>query len=97
MSNAIFHKLIDDKTKQILDEIEFVRLPEVRSLTGLSTSTIYRMSASGTFPKQVKLGAKAVAWIKSEVQRWGREQVNRSRGHDLPAASDDQQPMSNQG
>ena len=59
--------------------IEFIRLLEVKRLTGLSTSTIYRMSASGTFPKQVKLGAKAVAWIKSEVQRWSREQIARTR------------------
>ena len=77
--------------------IEFIRLREVKRLTGLSTATIYRMAVSETFPKQVKLGTKAVAWIKSEVLDWSREQVKRSRGHVLPPAHNDQQPMSNQG
>lgn len=59
--------------------IEFIRLSEVRKLTGLSTATIYRMAAGGKFPKQVKLGEKAVAWIKAEVLQWAHERVALSR------------------
>lgn len=64
-----------------LDEqpIEFIRLHEVKKLTGLSTATIYRMAASGKFPKQVKLGEHAVAWVKAEVLQWGQERVAQSR------------------
>lgn len=75
--------------------IEFIRLREVKRLTGLSTATIYRMAVSETFPKQVKLGAKAVAWIKVEVLEWSREQVIRSRGRAALSVQIDQQPMSN--
>ncbi|MBM6445297.1 AlpA family transcriptional regulator [Pseudomonas sp. MIL9] len=59
--------------------IEFIRLPEVRKLTGLSTATIYRMSVSGKFPKQVKIGDSAVAWVKAEILQWGHERVAQSR------------------
>lgn len=55
--------------------IEFIRLPEVRRLTGLSTSSIYEKTTSGSFPKQVKLGPRAVAWVKAEVNAWAAELV----------------------
>jgi len=45
-----------------LDEpIEFIRLPKVLALVGLSQTTIYDMAKAGRFPKQVKLGGRAVA------------------------------------
>jgi prophage regulatory protein len=61
------------------DEIEFIRLPEVKRLTGLSTATIYRMAKVGEFPGLVKLGAQAVAWVKSEVLAWSREKIKAAR------------------
>jgi prophage regulatory protein len=64
------------------DEIEFIRLPEVKRLTGLSTATIYRMAKAGEFPRQVKLGAQAVAWVKSEVLAWNKERIASSRRYD---------------
>lgn len=47
-----------------------IRLPEVRSRTGLSRSTIYAMMASGMFPKPVKLGQRAVGWVENEIGEW---------------------------
>jgi prophage regulatory protein len=47
-----------------------LRLPRVLELTGLSRSSIYDMVESGTFPRQVKLGARAIAWRESDVARW---------------------------
>lgn len=47
-----------------------IRLPEVRSRTGLSRSSIYAMMSSGAFPKPVKLGARAVGWLEAEVGDW---------------------------
>lgn len=35
-----------------------LRLPAVKTLTGLSRSTIYLRMADGTFPKAVSLGGK---------------------------------------
>lgn len=50
--------------------IEYIRIAEVRRITGLSTPTIYRMAVGGKFPRQVKVGLQAVAWVRSEVQQW---------------------------
>lgn len=55
-----------------------IKLPEVKRRTTLSTSEIYRRLEAGTFPKQVKLGAKAVAWLEHEVQAWIDQRVAES-------------------
>jgi prophage regulatory protein len=47
-----------------------LKRPKVEELTGLSTSAIYAAVARGTFPKPVKIGAKAVAWRSSAVSAW---------------------------
>jgi len=56
-----------------------LRLREVRTITGASRSTIYALEAAGKFPRRVKLGMRAVAWIESEVQAWIAERVASSR------------------
>lgn len=48
----------------------FIKLSEVKALTTLSTSEIYRRIAAGRFPKQVMLGPKSVVWIEAEVVAW---------------------------
>ncbi|WP_312396701.1 helix-turn-helix transcriptional regulator [Stutzerimonas kunmingensis] len=48
----------------------FIKLAKVKDYTSLSTSEIYRRIAAGTFPKQITLGPKSVAWIESEVLAW---------------------------
>lgn len=37
----------------------FIKLPVVKERTSLSTSEIYRRLEAGTFPQQIRLGAKA--------------------------------------
>jgi prophage regulatory protein len=46
------------------------RLPTVETQTGLSKSEIYRRIKLGTFPKPLKLGARAVAWSAVSVESW---------------------------
>lgn len=48
----------------------FLRLPDVIRLTGLARSTIYRLMAAGLFPEPVRLGPRAVAWRRSDIERW---------------------------
>jgi prophage regulatory protein len=47
-----------------------MRLPSVETHTGLSKSEIYRRIKDGTFPKPLKLGARAVAWTAAEIDEW---------------------------
>ncbi len=49
---------------------KIIRLPTVKELTGLSTSSIWRREQEGTFPPRRKLGAKAVGWFYDEVLDW---------------------------
>ena len=44
-----------------------LRLPEVLTRTGLSRSRLY---ADPTFPRGVKIGDRAVAWVEDEIQVW---------------------------
>lgn len=62
------------------EPVEFIRLPEVKKLTGFGTTKIYTMAAKGIFPKQVQLGARSVAWVKSEVLQWNSAKLAEARG-----------------
>ena len=59
---------------------KFLRLPQVKTITGLSKSTIYVRISEGTFPKQIPLGARLVVWVESDIQKWIAEQVAAARG-----------------
>ncbi len=47
-----------------------LRISEVRRLTGLSDSAIYRAAQRGQFPKPLKLSERSSAWVESEVRGW---------------------------
>ncbi|SFI39788.1 AlpA family transcriptional regulator [Nitrosomonas sp. Nm34] len=49
---------------------KFIRLDQVKTITGLSRSSIYQFIKDGKFPSQVKLGARSVAWVASEIEEW---------------------------
>ncbi len=48
----------------------FLRMRTVMRITGLGRSTIYRLIAEKRFPCPVKLGHRAVAWRRSDLDRW---------------------------
>jgi prophage regulatory protein len=50
--------------------IAFLRLPAVMRVTGLSRSTLYRLIADRQFPRPVRLGPRAVAWRRADVDAW---------------------------
>lgn len=51
-----------------LDRI--LRRTEVLHLTGLSKTVLYDRIAKGTFPKPVKISARAVGWWESSIIGW---------------------------
>lgn len=59
-----------------LDDVIFLRLPEVKALTGLSKSSLYAMIRERSFPAPVRLGTRAVGWVKSEVRQWAVDRVH---------------------
>lgn len=52
-----------------------LRRAEVERVTGLPRSTIYDKIKSGTFPKPIPLGARAVGWLETEIVAWQRARV----------------------
>lgn len=48
----------------------FIRLPQVKAMTGLGRTSIYEYIRAGDFPRQYKISRRMVAWKLSEVQGW---------------------------
>src|SRR5580704_4385936 len=63
----------------ILDDVTFLRLPGVKAITGLSKSRRYVLIRDKSFPAPVRLGARTVAWVRSEVRQWALERIHASR------------------
>ena len=61
------------------DEVSFLRLPELKSVTGLSKSSLYALIRAHSFPASVQLGPRTVAWVRSEVRQWAAERISKSR------------------
>ncbi len=61
------------------EEVIFLRLPEVKTATGLSKSSLYALIRANSFPAPVQLGPRTVAWVKAEVKQWADERVRASR------------------
>jgi prophage regulatory protein len=56
-----------------------MRLPEVRTVTGLTKSSIYLLMKRGDFPRNVSLGARCVAWPESHVLQWVQQRITGAR------------------
>lgn len=63
----------------VLDDVTFVRLPEVKAITGLSKTSIYELIRANSFPPPVRIGPRSVAWIKVEIKEWALDRVRESR------------------
>lgn len=60
-------------------KIRLIRMAEVLSKTGFKKAWIYQLISNESFPKPIKLGSRAVAFIEDEVDQWIVERVNKSR------------------
>jgi predicted DNA-binding transcriptional regulator AlpA len=68
-----------DDTSSNVDDVVFLRLPDVKAVTGLSKTSLYALIKEKSFPAPVRLGPRAVAWVKSEIRQWAVERVQASR------------------
>ena len=58
----------------------FLRLPQVKDLVGFkSNSQIYALIKDGRFPQPVKIGGRAVAWVRAEIENWIAARIAASR------------------
>ena len=52
------------------DASPFLRMWAVMRMTGLGRSTIYRLVAQDKFPSPVRLANRAIAWRRTDLERW---------------------------
>lgn len=57
-----------------------LRREDVERATGLPRSTIYEKMAKGEFPKSIKIGARSVGWLESEIAAWQKSRIDAARG-----------------
>jgi prophage regulatory protein len=53
--------------QQPVTQYRLLKLPEVENITGKGRTSIY---SDPTFPKPIKIGPRASAWVESEVFAW---------------------------
>jgi prophage regulatory protein len=58
---------------------KFLRLAEVQRRVPYSRSSIYQLASQGKFPKPLSLGARAVAWLESDIDEWIESRIDKSR------------------
>jgi prophage regulatory protein len=63
---------------------ELWRLRQVLAVTSMSRSWLYAEIAQGRFPAPVRVGLRAVAWRRSDIETWLASRP-RNGGHALNA------------
>ena len=53
-----------------LNQPGFIKFREVRQVTGLSRTSVWRMERRGEFPARRLLSARSVGWLASEIRMW---------------------------
>jgi len=73
-----------------------LKLPELKSATGLGKTAIYDLMQEGGFPRPIRLSQRAVGWISSEIEQWlaarprstgGRAGTAKLQGAEMAAAA----------
>jgi prophage regulatory protein len=68
-----------EETGNFMDDTIFLRLSRVKEMTGLSKSCLYLLIREKSFPAPVRIGNRAVAWVRSEVRQWALERIGAPR------------------
>ena len=51
----------------------------VESQTGLSRSKIYDLITRDEFPRQIKIGARAVGWVEADIAAWINQKIDAAK------------------
>lgn len=67
---------MNKQSKPIEPVVEILlKLPDVIRQCGVKRSFIYDGMEQGTFPQQIKLSKRAVAWPQSQISQWVNEKI----------------------
>lgn len=54
---------------------KILKLNQVKELTGLCRSNLYKFISEGRFPKQINLSERSVGWSETEVNQWITDRI----------------------
>jgi len=57
--------------------IRILRKSQVKAMTGLPNSTMYKYISEGFFPNPIPLGVRSVGWLESEILGWIAAQIEK--------------------
>lgn len=60
-------------------ENELMRLNEVMAAVHYSRASIYRLMNENKFPKPITLGGRSVFWVRTQIQDFIREQIEKAK------------------
>ena len=60
-------------------ERRMLRLHEVEAKAGFKRAHIYNLMRQGKFPKQHRIGVRAVRWDSVEIEEWVSNRLNSPR------------------
>ncbi|MFL6615160.1 MAG: helix-turn-helix transcriptional regulator [Pantoea agglomerans] len=63
--------------------IRLIRMPEVLFKTGFKKSWIYQLISINSFPKPIRMGPRAIAFVEAEIDQWVTERINESRLNEI--------------
>lgn len=55
-----------------------IQLPEVRHLTGIGKTSIYKLIGSGQFPRPAKIGSGSSRWSENAILEWIGDQLEQA-------------------
>lgn len=58
---------------------ELIKLSRVIEMVHYTKPSIYRLMADGLFPKPIKMGPRAVAWLRSDIESFIEEKIKESK------------------
>lgn len=59
---------------------QILRLPQVKTLTGLSRSSIYAAIKRREFPPPLHLSQRTVGWLLSDIENWITLRATQAKG-----------------
>lgn len=62
-----------------MTQVQILRRPQVTARTGFPRSTLYLKISRNEFPRPIKIGARAVGWLESDVAEWIEARIEASR------------------
>lgn len=60
--------------------MNLLRLKSLKVKVGLGKTSIHEKIKRGEFPKPIPLGARAVAWLESDIDAWIESRIQSAGG-----------------